>query len=100
MRHHSLSFRSGAYRGTLHELCQVLTVIVMMQEKNGVIEQLEKERQKKGEQVQQAHADLARQAALIKHMQAHPRGKKESKPLGVPAEQVCTPNLHATSPLL
>ena len=74
--------------GILHELCQVPTVIVMMQEKNGVIEQLEKEKQKKGEQVQQAHTDLARQAALIKDLQAHPRGKKEFKPLGVPAEQV------------
>ncbi|KAL3136227.1 hypothetical protein ABBQ32_007239 [Trebouxia sp. C0010 RCD-2024] len=59
-----------------------------LKEKNGVIEQLEKEKQKKGEQVQQAHADLARQAALIKDLQGHPRGKKEPRPPGVPAEQV------------
>lgn len=56
-----------------------------------MIEQLEKEKQKKGEQVQQAHADLARQAALIKDLQGHPRGKKEPKPPGVPAEQVHIP---------
>lgn len=62
-----------------------------VQEKNGVIEQLEKEKQKKGEQVQQAHADLARQAALIKDLQGHPRGKKEPRPPGVPAEQVHSP---------
>ena len=60
-----------------------------MQEKNGTIEQLEKEKQKKGEQVQQAHADLARQAALIKDLQGHARGKKEAKPPGVSPEQVC-----------
>ncbi|KAL3131701.1 hypothetical protein ABBQ38_007991 [Trebouxia sp. C0009 RCD-2024] len=59
-----------------------------LKEKIGVIEQLEKEKQKKGEQVQQAHADLARQAALIKDLQGHPRGKKEPKPPGVPAEQL------------
>ena len=62
----------------------------VMQEKNAAIEQLEKEKKKKGEQVQQAHADLARQAALIKDLQGQPRGKKEAKLPGVPAEQVGT----------
>lgn len=65
-----------------------------VQEKNGVIEQLEKQKQKKGEQVQQAHADLARQAALIKDLQGHTRGKKEAKQPGVPADQVWTPLPH------
>ncbi len=48
-----------------------------MKEKSVLVEQLQKEKQRKGEQVQQAQADLARQAALIKDLQAHPRGKKE-----------------------
>lgn len=56
-----------------------VTVCCLVQEKSGLVEQLQKEKQKKGEQVQQAHADLARQAALIKDLQAHPRGKKELK---------------------
>lgn len=59
-----------------------------MKEKSGLVEQLEKEKQKKGEQVQQAHADLARQAALIKDLQAHPRGKKEPREGGIAADQV------------
>ena len=59
-----------------------------MKEKSGLVEQLQKEKQKKGEQVQQAHADLARQAALIKDLQAHPRGKKELKEGGASLDQV------------
>ena len=59
-----------------------------MKEKSGLVEQLQKEKQKKGEQVQQAHADLARQAALIKDFQAHPRGKKELKEGGASLDQV------------
>lgn len=60
-----------------------------LQEKSSTIEQLEKEKQKKGEQVQQAHADLARQAALIKGLQGQAsRGKKEAKLPGVSPEQV------------
>lgn len=52
------------------------------------MEQLQREKQKKVEQVQQAHADLARQAALIKDLQAHPRGKKEAKEGAIPPDQV------------
>lgn len=70
------------------------------QEKNGAIEQLEKEKQKKGEQVQQANADLARQAALIKDLQGHARGKKEAKPPGVSPEQVCAPLPSLPYPIL
>ena len=69
-----------------------------LQEKNGTIEQLEKATQKKGEQMQQAHADLARQAALIKDLQGHAKGKKEAKPPGVSPEQVCPPPLHPPHP--
>ena len=67
-----------------------------LQEKSGIIEQLEKQKQMKGEQMQQAHADLARQAALLKDLQGHARGKKEAKPPGVSPEQVCA--LHNPRP--
>ena len=60
----------------------------LIQEKSNVVEQLDKEKQKKGEQLQQAHADLARQAALIKDLQSHAK-KKDNKQAGVAAEQVC-----------
>ena len=67
-----------------------------VQEKSGVIEQLEREKQRKGEQVQQAQAELARQAALIRDLQAHPKGKPHPKEPAVPPEQVCCfcQNLH------
>ena len=63
----------------------------MLQEKNGVIEQLEKEKQRKWEQAQQAQADLARQAALLRDLQAHPKGKPHPKEPAVAPEQVCWP---------
>ena len=66
----------------------ILTLCCHVKEKSGLVEQLQKEKQKKGEQVQQAHADLARQAALIKDLQAHPRGKKELKEGGASLDQV------------
>ena len=52
------------------------------------MEQLQREKQKKVEQLQQAQADLARQAALIKDLQAYPRGKKEAKEGATPPDQV------------
>ena len=48
----------------------------LVKEKSGLVEQLQKEKQRKGEQVQQAHADLARQAALIKDLQATPGARR------------------------
>ena len=65
-----------------------LDIAAIMQEKGNAVEQLSKEKQKKGEQLQQAHADLARQAALIKDLQSQAK-KKDNKHAGVPAEQVC-----------
>lgn len=65
-----------------------LTVCCLVKEKSVLVEQLQKEKQRKGEQVQQAHADLARQAALIKDLQAHPRPKKELKEGGISLDQV------------
>ena len=66
--------------------CSALAAIIP--EKSNALEQLDQEKQKKGEQLQQAHADLACQAALIKDMQSHAK-KKNRKQAGVPAEQVC-----------
>ena len=59
-----------------------------MKERSGLVEQLQREKQKKVEQMQQAHADLARQAALIKDLRAQPRGKKEAKEGATPPDQV------------
>lgn len=53
-----------------------------------MIEQLEGEKRRRSEQVQQAQADLARQAALIRDLQAH-RSKPHPKTPGVAPEQVC-----------
>ena len=74
------SLMSGFLHGAYHAV----------KEKSGMVAQLDKEKQKKREQMQQAHADLARQAALIKDLQAHPRGKKEAKEGGVSVDQVCS----------
>ena len=60
-----------------------------MQEKSGSIEQLEKEKHRKAEQLQQAQAELARQAALIRDLQAHPKGKPHPREPTVSPEQVC-----------
>ena len=52
-----------------------------------MLEQAEKEKRKRAEQLQQANADLARQAAMIRDLQAHPRGKKEKHETGPSLDQ-------------
>ena len=60
-----------------HHLC-----CIILQEKTALLEQAEKDKKKRAEQLQQANADLARQAAMIRDLQAHSRGKKEKDESG------------------
>lgn len=62
----------------------------MLQERSHALEKVEKEKVKKVEQMQQAQADLARQAAMIRDLQAHAKGKKEIKEAGASTAQVGT----------
>lgn len=58
-----------------------------MQEKATLLEQAEKEAKKRAEQLQQANADLARQAAMIRELQAQSKAKKEGHHAGAPPDQ-------------
>ena len=55
-----------------------------------MLEQAEKDKKKRAEQLQQANADLARQAAMIRDLQAHIRGKKDKNDSGTSLAQAST----------
>ena len=105
-----MGHRSAAPDGSLpqhlQQICLPLVIIILylrlepatenglqvkmctLQERSTALEKAEKEKQKKAEQMQQAQADLARQAAMIRDLQAQAKGRKENRDTGASAAQV------------
>lgn len=71
-------------------MCKLTSHLSCQQEKTRLLEHAEKEKKKRAEQMQQANADLARQAGMIRDLQAQSKGKNESKDGGHSLDQAST----------